>query len=76
MKLTKEVFIHNRITFEETERDILSSAYKIVANIRNENIHSCGADDTYLHDQCTNIMNGISELLDNYTNEYPEPKED
>ena len=71
MKLTKETFIHNRLAFDDVEKDVLTSAYKIVDTVRTANIHSSGAEDDYLLDKCNDILNGISELLDNYTNEYP-----
>lgn len=72
MKLTKETYIHNRIVFEESERDILCSTVKIISAIRNSNIHSCGAEDTYLTEICDAIIYGIPELLYNYSNEYPD----
>lgn len=70
MKLTKEHYIHNRLSLDDTERDTLISASKIVMGIRDANIHSAGADDDYLNDICSNVLVGISELLDNYSNEY------
>ena len=72
MKLIKEPFIHNKIIFDSTERDVLTTTYKIIEAIRAENTHSIGAEDDYLLDRCNDILNGISELLDNYTNEYPD----
>ena len=71
MKLKKETFIHNCLTFDDIEKDVLISAYKIVDTARTANIHSSGAEDDYLLDKCNDILIGISELLDNYTNEYP-----
>ena len=71
MKLKKETFIHNCLTFDDIEKDVLTSAYKIVDTVRTANIHSSGAEDDYLLDKCNDILIGISELLDNYTNEYP-----
>ena len=70
MRLTKESFIHNRLTFDDVEKDVLTSAYKIVDTVRTADIHSSGAEDYYLLDKCNDILKGISELLDNYTNEY------
>ena len=72
MKLIKNTYIHNHLFFDEIERDILISASKIVSAIRNENIHSSGAEDTYLTDKCDSVLVGLSELLDNYSNEYAE----
>lgn len=70
MRVIKRRFIHNQIIFDEAEKDVLTTAYKIVDAIRMENIHSSGADDDYLTEKCDDILKGISELLDNYTNEY------
>ena len=70
MKLIKNVYIHNHLSFSEAERDILISASKIVSAIRNENIHSSGAEDTYLTDKCVSVLEGLSELLADYSNEY------
>ena len=70
MKLVKETYIHNRLFFEESEKDILLSTVKIISTVRNNNIHSCGAEDTYLNEICDAITKGITELLDNYSNEY------
>lgn len=70
MKLTKEIYIHNEIIFDSTEREVLTAAYKIVDAVRTENIHSTGAEDDYLREKCNDILNGLSELLDHYTNEY------
>lgn len=70
MKLTKKIYIHNEITFDSTEREALTTAYKIIDAVRTENIHSSGAEDDYLRAKCNEIMDGLSELLDNYTNEY------
>ena len=70
MKLIKNAYIHNHLFFSEAERDILISASKIVSAIRNENIHSSGAEDTYLTDKCVSVLEGLSELLDDYSNEY------
>ena len=72
MKLIKNPYIHNHLSLDEIERDILISASKIVSAIRNENIHSSGAEDTYLTEKCDSVLVGLSELLDNYSNEYPE----
>lgn len=72
MKLMKETYVHNRLTFDETERDVLINAHKIISSVKQQNIHSSGAEDDFLSDRCTEILNGISELLDNYRNEYPE----
>lgn len=72
MKLTKECFIHNKIAFDSTEKDVLTIARNIVEDIRIANIHSSGAEDDYLAEKCNDILNGIDELLDNYTNEYPD----
>ena len=72
MKLIKNTYIHNHLFFDEIERDILISASKIVSAIRNENIHSNGAEDVYLTEKCDSVLVGLSELLDNYSNEYPE----
>ena len=72
MKLTKEPFIHNRLAFDDVEKDVLTSAYKIVDAVLTANIHSSGAEDDYLHEKCNDILNGLSELLDHYTNEYPD----
>ena len=70
MKLIKNIYIHNHLSFSEAERDILISASKIVSAIRNENIHSSGAEDTYLTDKCESVLAGLSELLADYSNEY------
>ena len=70
MKLIKNIYIHNHLFFSEAERDILISASKIVSAIRNENIHSSGAEDTYLTDKCVSVLEGLSELLADYSNEY------
>ena len=70
MKLIKNTYIHNHLFFDEIERDILISASKIVSAIRNENIHSSGAEDVYLNEKCESVLMGLSELLDNYSNEY------
>ena len=70
MKLIKNIYIHNHLFFDEIERDILISASKIVSVIRNENIHSSGAEDIYLTEKCDSVLVGLSELLDNYSNEY------
>ena len=70
MKLIKNIYIHNHLSFSEAERDILISASKIVSAIRNENIHSSGAEDTYLTDKCVSVLEGLSELLADYSNEY------
>lgn len=72
MELVKKTYIHNRLVFTENERDTLCSAVKIVSAVRNNNIHSSGAEDTYLNEICDAIINGIPELLDNYSNEYPD----
>ena len=72
MKLIKNTYIHNHLFFDEIERDILISASKIVSAIRNENIHSNGAEDVYLTEKCDSVLVGLSELLDNYSNEYAE----
>ena len=72
MKLIKNTYIHNHLFFDEIERDILISASKIVSAIRNENIHSSGAEDVYLNEKCESVLMGLSELLDNYSNEYAE----
>lgn len=70
MKLIKNTYIHNHLSFSEAERDILISASKIVSAIRNENIHSSGAEDTYLTEKCVSVLAGLSELLADYSNEY------
>lgn len=70
MKLIKHNYIHNHILFNETETDILISASKIISNVRSENIHSSGTEDDYLHEITTRILSDISELLDDYRNEY------
>ena len=70
MKLIKNIYIHNHLFFDEIERDILISAGKIVSAIRNENIHSSGAEDIYLTEKCDSVLIGLSELLNNYSNEY------
>ena len=70
MELIKNAYIHNHLSFSEAERDILISASKIVSAIRNENIHSSGAEDTYRTDKCVSVLEGLSELLANYSNEY------
>ena len=70
MKLIKNAYVHNHLSFSEAERDILISASKIVSAIRNENIHSSGAEDTYLTDKCVSVLEGLSELLADYSNEY------
>lgn len=75
MKLKKELYIHNQLILDEIEKDILTSAYKIIESIRSANIHSCGAEDSYLNEECKTILSCISELLDNYTNEYPNIQE-
>ena len=72
MKLIKNIYIHNHLFFDEIEHDILISASKIVSAIRNENIHSSGAEDVYLTEKCDSVLVGLSELLDNYSNEYAE----
>ena len=72
MKLIKNTYIHNHLFFDEIERDILISASKIVSAIRNENIHNSGAEDIYLTEKCDSILVSLSELLDNYSNEYAE----
>ena len=72
MKLIKNTYIHNHLFFDEIERDILISASKIVSAIRNENIHSSGTEDVYLNEKCESVLMGLSELLDNYSNEYAE----
>lgn len=72
MKLIKNTYIHNHLSFDEIECDILISASKIVSAIRNENIHSSGAEDVYLTEKCDSVLMGLSELLDNYSNEYAE----
>ena len=72
MKLIKNTYIHNHLFFGEIEHDILISASKIVSAIRNENIHSSGAEDVYLTEKCDSVLMGISELLNNYSNEYSE----
>ena len=71
MKLIKNAYIHSHLSFSEAERDILISASKIVSAIRNENIHSSGAEDTYLTEKCVSVLAGLSELLADYSNEYP-----
>lgn len=71
MKLIKNTYVHNHLFFDEIERDILISASKIVSAIRNENIHSSGAEDTYLTEKCVSVLTGLSELLADYSNEYP-----
>ena len=70
MKLIKDTYIHNHLFFDEIERDILISASKIVSAIRNENIHSSGAEDVYLTEKCDSVLISLSELLNNYSNEY------
>ena len=72
MKLIKNTYIHNHLFFDEVEHDVLISASKIVSAIRNENIHSSGAEDVYLTEKCDSVLMGLSELLDNYSNEYAE----
>lgn len=72
MKLTKECFIHSKITFDSTEKDVLTTTRKIIENICFTNTHSSGAEDDYLREKCEDILKGIDELLDNYTNEYPD----
>lgn len=72
MKLTKEIFVHNRLYFDETEVDALTTASKIISKVRQENIHSSGAEDEYLNRRCEDILEGIAELLDSYSNEYTE----
>ena len=72
MKLIKNIYIHNHLFFDEIERDILINASKIVSAIRNENIHSSGAEDIYLTEKCDSVLVGLSELLDKYSNEYAE----
>lgn len=71
MRFVKEVYIHNRVTFDENEKDTLCSAIKIITAVRNSNACSCGTEDLYLDQMCGTITKGISELLDNYSNEYP-----
>ena len=72
MKLIKNPYIHNHLSFDKIERDILISASKIVSAIRTENIYSSGAEDVYLTEKCDSVLMNISELLDNYSNEYAE----
>lgn len=67
MKLRKETYIHNQLVFNEVERDTLCSASKIITSIRQEN----ESEDIYLNALCEALLHGISELLDNYANEYP-----
>lgn len=71
MKYCKELFIHNLLVFDELEKNVLVQASKIVEEVRNNNIHSAGAEDTYLNERCDEIIKGISDLLNNYRNEYP-----
>lgn len=70
MKLVKETYIHNRLMFDETEINVLKTAYDIVRKIKDSNIHSPGAEDSYLNEQCYNILTGIEELTNNYSNSY------
>lgn len=74
MKFIRERFIHSRIQFDEAEKDTLISAHKIVSNVRETNAHGYTEDD-YLRVRCTEILKGISELLDNYSNEYMEEEQ-
>ena len=72
MKIVKERFIHNSLDFSTAERDLLIAAYKLISEVREQNIHSCMVEDTFLNERCAEIMGGISELLDGYSNEYPD----
>lgn len=70
MKLTKECLIRNKIEFDLEERKALIAAYNIVEAVIIESRHSTHAADEYIIRKCTDILGGISELLDNYSNEY------
>lgn len=70
MILVKETYIHNRLEFNETERSVLKTAYEIIQKVKNSNIHSPGAEDSYLNEQCDNILSGLSELGNDYSNSY------
>lgn len=72
MELTKKYYVRNQLIFNAAERETLTAAYNIVENVRSENLLSSGSADDYITKKCDAILNGISELLDNYTNEYPE----
>ncbi len=71
MEYRKELFIHNLLIFDELEKNVLIQASKIVEDVRDNNIHSAGAEDTYLNERCEEIIKGINDLLDHYRNEYP-----
>ena len=69
MKLVRERFIHNRLQFDEAEKDTLISAHKIISKVRDVNARGY-TEDVYLRDLCTQVLDGISELADNYNNKY------
>ena len=71
MNLVRERYIHSHLQFDEAEKDILTSACKIVSKVRDLNVRGY-KEDEYLRERCTEIVKGISELLNNYSNEYME----
>lgn len=74
MTLTKEAYIKNCLNFDRTEKEVLTTAYTIIEKVHDENTHSAGAEDDYLRDLCVNALCAIHQLLDHYSNEYPNTK--
>lgn len=71
MILVKETYIHNRLALNETEQEILKSAYEIIRKIKDAN----NGEDSYLNGQCYNILTGIEELSNDYSNSYAEEEQ-
>lgn len=69
MKIVKEQLIYTKLNFDETEKQLLADTYNLISKVRVQNIHH-GVEDTFLTDHCEQIIDSISILLDNYTNEY------
>lgn len=75
MKLVRERFIHSRLQFDEAEKNTLISTHKIISKVRDVNARGY-TEDSYLRDLCTAILEGISEITDDYNNKYEGERKD
>lgn len=71
MEYIRETYIHNHLILDEIERTRLNSALALINHIQEINNNDPQSKDTDLEEYCSAIIQNISKLVLNYSNEYP-----